>query len=79
MRDGMRDIVVEGAHQARNASPIAIPIIGEYLGWFTLDNTIKFMGAVYLVLQIGYLAWKWRKEKKEHARKLQEAASDEIC
>lgn len=54
----------EVAAQARNAAPIPIAFIGDNLGFFTMDNTIKLLGLGYLILQIGYLGWKWRKEAR---------------
>lgn len=58
----------EAGIQARNAAPVPLAYVGEHVGAFTLDGTIKWLGAGYLLLQIAYLAWKWRKEAK-HGRK----------
>lgn len=60
----MRDWITEFAAQVRNAVPVPLALVGEHAGLFTLDNTIKLMGGLYLLMQIGYLAWKWRKEHK---------------
>lgn len=60
----MRDWLAELAAQVRNSAPVPIALVGEHAGLFNLDNTIKLLGGLYLLMQIGYLAWKWRKEHK---------------
>lgn len=54
----------EAAIQARNGIPVPLAFLGEHIGVFHLDDFIKVLGAGYLVLQIGYLVWKWRKEAR---------------
>ena len=37
---------------------------------FTMDKAVLFATLVYVVLQVSYLLWKWRKEYKEGKKKV---------
>lgn len=60
----MKEWLTEAAAQARNGLPVPLAVVGEHAGYIQLDSTIKMLGGLYIVLQIGYLIWKWRKEHK---------------
>jgi len=59
-----QDLITQALAQIRNYSPIPLAYIGEKVGIITLDDTLLILGIVYILVQIGYLVWKWRTEAK---------------
>jgi len=47
--------------QVRNATPAAVAVVLNVTDTITLDRLFK----LYVVLQIAFLIWRWRKERKE--------------
>lgn len=54
------------AHDAASAAikaapPVAVTAAGHIAGW-TIDYWILVCTLIYLVLQIGYLVWRWSRD-----------------
>jgi len=56
---------------AKSAPPVLVSLIAFIAEW-SLNNVIGAVTLLYLLLQIGYLLWRWRNERKDRraARKL---------
>lgn len=63
---------IEVAVQSRNAMP---PFLVVILDWMTgnVDAFYKWAILVYALLQIGYLIWRWDKERADRRREKQRA------
>jgi hypothetical protein len=44
-------------------------VVGAAIGGFTLNAVVLIATALYIVLQIAYLARKWWREEKDYAKK----------
>lgn len=63
MTDGtMKDILVEGA---KASPPVAVLTTSIAQGW-TINHAVGALTAIYLLLQIGWLLWRWRKAVLGH-------------
>jgi len=51
--------------QAAKAAPPVVVSTAAFLGDFSLNNAIGVLTMLYLVLQVGYLLWKWRTERED--------------
>lgn len=67
--DMTRDITVAGA---KTAPPVAVSL-AAHLGALTLNDWLAIATIVYVVLQTGYLVWKWSREWRA-ARRLRGAS-----
>ena len=56
-KDVIKDIAVEGA---KASPPVAILTASATQGW-TLNHTLTAITIVYVLMQIGWLVWRWRK------------------
>lgn len=50
------------AAAAKAAPPVAVS--GAMIAGVPMSDVVLGLTAVYLLLQIGYLVWKWRKEAR---------------
>ena len=53
----IKDVVTEGA---KATPPVAVVTTSIAQGW-TINNTVGALTVIYLLLQIGWLVWRWRK------------------
>jgi len=62
------DITIQAA---KSAPPVVVSLIA-FVADLSLNNVIGAVTLLYLLLQVGYLIWKWRNERKDRraARKL---------
>jgi len=49
---------------AKSAPPVVVSLIA-FAAELSLNNVIGAVTLLYLVLQVGYLIWKWRNERKD--------------
>jgi len=49
---------------AKSAPPVVVSLIA-FIGEWSLNNIIGAVTLLYLVLQVGYLLWKWHNERKD--------------
>jgi len=56
-KEMIKDIATEGA---KASPPVAVVTASIAQGW-TLNHTVAALTIVYLLLQIGWLVWRWRK------------------
>ncbi len=56
-KDVIKDIAVEGA---KASPPVAILAASATQGW-TLSHALTAITILYVLLQIGWLVWRWRK------------------
>ena len=58
----------DAVNQAAQATPSAIALV---LGWLNvpLETWMTRAGLTFLVLQIGYLLWKWAHEYRDRKRR----------
>lgn len=66
------EIVTEAA---KAAPPVAVTATAM-AGGLSLNNVIGAATLIYIILQAGYLVWKWRRDIQVERRKRQE---DEPC
>ena len=61
-REVIKDAVTEGA----KATPPLV-VLGKSIaeGW-TINNTVGALTVIYLLLQIGWLVWRWHKAARGH-------------
>ncbi len=58
----IKDVVIEGA---KATPPVAVVTTSIAQGW-TINNTVGALTAIYLLLQIGWLVWRWHKAASGH-------------
>ena len=68
MSDDATHIVKAVGVEAMKASPPVAVAVKQAGGFFTL-SPITTLTCIYLVLQIAYLAWKWRNEREDRNAK----------
>ena len=56
-KDLIKDIAAESA---KASPPVAILTASAAQGW-TLNHTLTAITIVYVLMQIGWLVWRWRK------------------
>lgn len=56
-KDLMKDIATESA---KASPPVAVVTASATQGW-TMNNTLTALTICYVVLQIGWLVWRWHK------------------
>ena len=56
-KEVMKDIAVESA---KASPPVAVITTSIAQGW-TINNTVGTLTVIYLLLQIGWLIYRWRK------------------
>jgi hypothetical protein len=56
------DIKTEAAQQVAKATPA---VAGATIAGLTLNEWVAIATITYIVLQAGYLLWKWRRELKK--------------
>jgi len=56
---------------AKSAPPVLVSLIA-FVAELSLNNVIGAVTLLYLLLQVAYLLWKWRNERKDRqaARRL---------
>jgi len=57
--------------QASKSAPPALAWLIAFVGEISLNNIIGVVTLIYIVLQAGYLVWKWRRDircEREHRR-----------
>ena len=54
----------EIATEAAKAAPPATVVATSFIGGWSLNNVIGAATLAYIVLQVGYLLWKWRRDWK---------------
>ena len=61
-REVIKDALTEGA----KATPPLV-VLGKSIaeGW-TINNTVGALTVIYLLLQIGWLVWRWHKAASGH-------------
>lgn len=60
MSNNMKEILTEGA---KSTPPVAVVAHQAANGW-TINNTVAALTIVYLLLQIGWLVWRWYRAAK---------------
>ena len=60
MSNNMKEILTEGA---KSTPPVAVVVHQAANGW-TINNTVAALTVVYLLLQIGWLVWRWYRAAK---------------
>jgi len=55
------DITIQAA---KSAPPVVVSLIAFFAD-LSLNNVIGAVTLLYLLLQVGYLIWKWRNERKD--------------
>ncbi len=58
-------IVRTAAMEAGKAAPPVAVIVDAAANSWTMTHTAAALTILYLVLQIGYLAWKWNNERQD--------------
>ena len=58
----IKDVVIEGA---KATPPVAVVTPSIAQGW-TINNTVGALTVIYLLLQIGWLVWRWHKAARGH-------------
>lgn len=53
---------------AKAAPPVTVIATSTLAGW-SLNNFIGLATLVYIILQAGYLLWKWRRDYKQEKSK----------
>lgn len=53
----IKDVVTEGA---KATPPVAVVTTSIAQGW-TINNAVGALTVIYLLLQIGWLVWRWHK------------------
>ncbi len=56
-KEQMKDIAIEAA---KASPPVAVVTHAAAQGW-TINHTVAALTIVYLLLQIGWLIWRWHK------------------
>ncbi len=56
-KEVIKDLAVEGA---KSTPPLAVVAHQVANGW-TINHTVAALTIVYLLMQIGWLAWRWRR------------------
>ncbi|MGE4335230.1 MAG: hypothetical protein AB7E55_04545 [Pigmentiphaga sp.] len=56
------------AEAAKAAPPVAVTIAAVADG-FTVNHAVAGATLLYIVLQAGYLIWKWRRDMREDRRR----------
>lgn len=56
-KDLMKDIAAESA---KASPPVAVVTASATQGW-TINNTLTAITIAYVLLQIGWLVWRWHK------------------
>lgn len=66
----MKDVKLntEIAAEAAKSAPPATVAITAFLGGLSLNNIIGVATFIYIVLQAGYLVWKWRRDMRRERR-----------
>jgi len=59
---------------SKSAPPVLAWLIAFFAEW-SLNNLIGVCTLVYLLLQIGFLLWKWRNERRDRRAARQPASS----
>ncbi|MBU1350627.1 MAG: hypothetical protein KJ856_22510 [Gammaproteobacteria bacterium] len=63
-KEMIKDIAMEGA---KASPPVAVVGTSIAKGWaegWTINHTVAALTIVYLLLQIGWLVWRWHKAAK---------------
>lgn len=59
------NIVRTAAMEAGKAAPPVAVVVDAAANSWTMTSTAAALTILYLVLQIGYLAWKWNNERQD--------------
>ncbi len=67
MLDLRKETMSQGHHNMKAETTIetakAVPAVGGAMLYsFTLNEAVALATLIYIVLQVGYLIWKWRRE-----------------
>lgn len=60
----MKHELAETATAATLKAAPPVTVAAAVVSGVTLNTVVVLLTAVYLVVQIGYLVWKWRREAK---------------
>lgn len=60
----MKHELAEAATAATLKAAPPVTVAAAVVSGVTLNTVVVLLTAVYLVVQIGYLVWKWRREAK---------------